>query len=421
MQRFARLARLRPTPSFDVARHAASVSANSQTIRVQRVRFHRPRRSGLRRLIGLSFLLVGFYTVSSVVIEVVDEDEEDYQDSLHNNRQGIRGGNAEEAPLEAFIPFPFTEQLVQPPPYQRGSPEWQVFDKINRDPNLKTKMKKDLGDLTLEVLGANKLLLSRWGQPLRSQGWLKLSFPGAPSPEWMQQGLLIRNGEIAWAAKQPVDPYVIKMLGSVLWPAPLASAVWQYTKTVASQSYSRFFGIDSSPTAPANPGGVIIVPRPDERRSHVTLPVKRQIPSSTTTGTSTGEQGKDAPNQPGSENSTSRTSNTRKDADFTSENGGAGRSKILDLARGPADMLREISPTAWDQLVFQVRNIWARGRRQPPRGCVQMYGLMQVETSKAHVVLDVIGFYDPKVQKFDRPSLFIGLREQTMKRPPFPF
>lgn len=215
------------------------------------------------------------------------------------------------------------------------------------------------------------------------------------------------------------------MLHNVLWPAPLASALWQYTKTVTGQGFSRFFGIDGTPTAPTASGGVIIVAGPDERRSHVSLPVKRQIPGSTTTGTSSTEQGKHVPSQPGDTDQTaSRSSDTRKDGGATGEDNkalGPSQSKLLDIARAPVDLLRDMSPTAWDQLVFQVRSIWARGRRQPPRGCVQMYGLMQVETSKAHVVLDVIGWYDPKVQKFDKPSLYIGLREQTMKRPPLSF
>ncbi|CAI4218496.1 unnamed protein product [Parascedosporium putredinis] len=354
MQRFSRLARLRPPPSFEAARHAASLTANPHTIRVQ------------RRFMGITSLFLGFYLVSSVAIEVVDEDEEDYEGSFQDDREGVRGG-PEETALEAFIPFPFTEQLIQPPSYHRGSPEWVAFDKINRDPNLKTKMKKDLGDLTMEVLGANKVLQGRWGQPLRSQGWLKLSFPVAPHPEWMQQGLLIRNGEIAWAVKQPVDPYVIKMLHNVLWPAPLASALWQYTKTVTGQGLSRFFGIDGTPTAPTAAGGVIIVAGPDERRSHVSLPVKRQIPGSTTTGTSSTEQGKHVPSQPGDTDQTaSRSSDTRKDGGATGEDNkalGPSQSKLLDIARAPVDLLRDMSPTAWDQLVFQVRSIWARALR----------------------------------------------------------
>ena len=101
---------------------------------------------------GLTFLFAGFYAVSSVVIEVVDEDEEEYQNSLHDDRQGVKEGVTEDAPLEAFIPFPFTERLVQPPPYHIGSSEWKAFDKINRDPNLKTKMKSKASRQALLII-----------------------------------------------------------------------------------------------------------------------------------------------------------------------------------------------------------------------------------------------------------------------------
>lgn len=233
--------------------------------------------------------------------------------------------------------------------------------------------------------------------------------------------LLIKNDGISWGAKQPVDPYVINMLHKVLWPAPLASAVWQYTKTVVGQSYSKLVGISSEQMTPSRPGGVIIIAGADEKRSQVTLPVKKQIPDSTAAGTPPAEQGKEVPSQPVNQNNTSRSTSTRKETDFMSESRkalGPVHSKIFDLARAPADLMRELSPSAWDQLVSSVRSIWARGRRQPPRGCVKMYGLMHVETTKAFVMLDVVAFWDTKVEKFDRPSMYIGLREVTHKGSP---
>lgn len=90
----------------------------------------------------LSFLILGVYMTSSVVIEVVDEDEDDH---VHfHDRPGARTRGVPDASVMAFVPFPFTEQQVQPPPYRRGTPEWAAFEKISKDQKLKTKLKSKL-------------------------------------------------------------------------------------------------------------------------------------------------------------------------------------------------------------------------------------------------------------------------------------
>jgi hypothetical protein len=53
---------------------------------------------------------------------------------------------------------------------------------------------------------------------------------------------------------------------------------------------------------------------------------------------------------------------------------------------------------------------------QPPRGAVLVSGLVELETKKAYVVLDVVGWYDPKRKAFDFKSMQMGLRRVQAKQ-----
>lgn len=51
----------------------------------------------------------------------------------------------------------------------------------------------------------------------------------------------------------------------------------------------------------------------------------------------------------------------------------------------------------------------------PPRGCVAVTGMVVVDTPKAWLHIDVIGYWDPKEGAYDRDSMLMGLRQVRMK------
>lgn len=56
------------------------------------------------------------------------------------------------------------------------------------------------------------------------------------------------------------------------------------------------------------------------------------------------------------------------------------------------------------------REKWRPVRAQPPRGCVQVSGLVEVETSKAFMVFDVSGWWDPKAHGYHYRSMVVYLK-----------
>ena len=224
---------------------------------------------------------------------------------------------------------------------------------------------------------------------------------------------------------RPVDPHVINMLHKVLWPAPVAHALWQYTKTVTVQSYRKILG---SPSQPAQPeGGVVMAQDPDERRRQVALAIKRQIPGGPAAGTGTGtgpsaaDRSKDGlpPITPsatsGDEyraNSETETSRKGKPADPE-----PSATTVIDLARAPSSLVRGLFPTAWDQRMDNIRNVWRRKGQIPPRGCVTAFGAVDVETTKGVAVFHVDAHYNPRKRQIDRPSLQIQLKGFLPRNP----
>ncbi|SPO02496.1 uncharacterized protein DNG_05169 [Cephalotrichum gorgonifer] len=378
-------------------------------------------------------MFLSLYLVGSLLTEEeYDDDDEDFQ--LLEELDG--------KPTVTFIPFPFTEHLVQPPPCERGSPEWAAFEKISKDTKLKEKMKSHLVSFVWDVL-SQPLCVSSFGRPVRSQQWLHLSITTVPAPEWVQKGIAIIDGDIAWAAKQPVDPHVISMLHKVLWPAPLAAAVWKYARTVVGDVYGRFTGQSSPPEMSIRPYGRIIAPSPAEWRrilDAAALSGRRQIPGSTTANSAINRP-KDTSLPPSSapthENATPVTPTTpttpattamsdRKTAPSSNVSEPDKRAsatvteKRLHPVRWPAVFLQELSPVAWGQFVADIRSIWRRDVRSPPRGCVKIHGVMHMETTTSFVLMDVLGYWDPKVEKIDPWSTNVNLREVTRKTAPFP-
>lgn len=149
-----------------------------------------------------------------VSVEVVEEEDDDEEYEEHDQR-----GREEEAePLVRFFPFPFTEELVQSPPYPLGSPERAAFRKLQQNKQMMKDIKgtyRTLGArgrlrgsvarpsrtrrmLTLRVVNvswivyrayaSNRQLVPMLGQPRTWKSHIHLACPNRPPPEWTQRG-----------------------------------------------------------------------------------------------------------------------------------------------------------------------------------------------------------------------------------------
>lgn len=90
-----------------------------------------------------------------------------------------------------FIPFPFTEKQVQPPPYAGAEEEWQSFITFSQNDKLRQRVKDDLSVLVKKAAEKN-MIVRRWAN--KGEGfqlgprWLIISFPERPPPEYVRWG-----------------------------------------------------------------------------------------------------------------------------------------------------------------------------------------------------------------------------------------
>lgn len=95
----------------------------------------------------------------------------------------------EEDPL--FIPFPFTEKQVQPPPYAGKEEEWQSFVAFNNDRDHRNRAKHDLAMMVKKTVDNNSGI-KRWAkkdlQLTLGPTWLIITYPDRPPPEFVRTG-----------------------------------------------------------------------------------------------------------------------------------------------------------------------------------------------------------------------------------------
>jgi hypothetical protein len=60
--------------------------------------------------------------------------------------------------------------------------------------------------------------------------------------------------------------------------------------------------------------------------------------------------------------------------------------------------------------------VWKPIKFDPPRGCVAVSGLVELETSKAWIVIDVFAWYNPKTRAFDENTLWLPVRRMQYKK-----
>lgn len=277
--------------------------------------------------------------------------------------------------------------------------------------------------------------------------------------------MLNADGSVEWATA-PVDSATVFRLQRILWPSTLTLSMWSFTETLMKQHYLEFSkligGGKWSDTAPRKPGDAPPIEMPQQRHSTKkaatqTKAAQRHDGSTeggeaSGTGSGAGEsrttdKGDTAPPSPPHEahqpdSGGQNEKNSSKEggtSDQTSSSGSSSQQhqqkqrsppppppgfgtknpddpQLPDLVAGGellkwplenvASSIREPSRSFWTRL----RSLWRPVQQNPPRGSIQLGGIVQLETPTAWVWIDVLGFWDPKLDRFDPGSMKLGLR-----------
>ena len=79
------------------------------------------------------------------------------------------------------------------------------------------------------------------------------------------------------------------------------------------------------------------------------------------------------------------------------------------------DTLRSATTGPWQAFKKRYSQLWRPMRDFPPSGSVLVTGLVELEGSKAYVLIDVFAWWDPKEKKIDPRSTYLQVRQVRPK------
>lgn len=191
-----------------------------------------------------------------------------------------------------------------------------------------------------------------------------------------------------------MDPATVRRLQRVLWPSSITLSTWSFAKVVVADFVDRLatmigFKTKAPPTMEQILAWHLL-------RNHKIPP---NSPSLDTQLYPTGENISHLP-------SFKEPNQSKKDSQNESENG--IEEIIMDLRRqfsGPLAAFKSTYARSWTEAVSH-----------PPRGCVIVSGLVEIETPKAFLVFDVLAHWDPRTKSYDMGSQVVALRRIQPKK-----
>ena len=230
--------------------------------------------------------------------------------------------------------------------------------------------------------------------------------------------LHITEDSIKWTSK-PVDSAAAKMLGRVLWPRPVAVSFWSLSAALTRQKIAevaRYLGleVDDGPGAQPGslgPGSPHPLPTSHGPRMQKALEQMRQQATKRPGEVDDPRSMTPAPlDAPASSRNKASTAAGKVNAE-----GEDGRPSIKRLAS--VDTLRSaVGLSPWQIFIKKYAQTWKPIRADPPRGSIAISGLVELETPKAWIVIDVLGWYHPEKRTFDEPSLWMPVRRFQYKQ-----
>ncbi|KAK0624562.1 hypothetical protein B0T17DRAFT_616775 [Bombardia bombarda] len=396
----ARLPILRPLAPSTLA----SPSPASQALTLQRVSVHRQKYgSRANRFLAAAAFTYCAYTIYDRIILGPIADYLDSEDESPSAGEEMEEGDV----MGLFIPIPLTIKACEPQPYAEGRE----------------------GDSSAKDVDRSRFSL---------QG----------PPEYEQTGFFISLDFIGIGDRM-VESDTAKLTERVFWPAPIALSSWAFLKTLVKEQTSRvgrFIGLD---VAGDEPAGARVVEMVSPPTSSSDMPASQQAASSSNTdlqkaidrirqqATKRPEEVKDprsmgspvssassTQNSPNAPNAPSSPTSPGKEAAAAAASGGTATTSSGDKGERPSndrfpgegDVRSFIGNGPWQAFFKKLKETYKPIRLDPPRGCVLVSGLVEIDTPKAIVIIDVFAWYDPKRKTYDERSMHMSLRRMQFKR-----
>ncbi|KAK3392695.1 hypothetical protein B0H63DRAFT_106 [Podospora didyma] len=321
-----------------------------------------------------------------------------------------------------FLPLPLTTKKLEPQPYAGWSPEWKEFVRISRDKALQDRIRHGIAALVLKTTMASPGMTSRCGKDMKLRRyWMDLDFPYKAPPEYERSGILFTPDGAIGIARVPVESLQAKLLERVLWPRPFALSFWAFGTALAKEKVNevaKYFGFETGDSGSGiTRGSPMAGPAPmptthnaqvqkalqQIRQQATKRPEEVSDPSAMATAAEAAAAAAAAANA--APNASGRPGSSKSEKQPAEERF-AGENWLRSFYEG----------NPWKEFVKTYRKTWKPLKDDPPRGCVAVSGLVEIETSKAYAVIDVFAWYNPKTNSYDERSMWMSLRRMQYKK-----
>ncbi|TAQ90106.1 hypothetical protein B7494_g1516, partial [Chlorociboria aeruginascens] len=324
---------------------------------IQKVKFARPPAwSKWRQIVcsGVAFYL-SYEVYCRLVLEPLGVAAEEASKIISKEK------DEEEEDSSLFLPFIGTTKKLPSQPYSGSDPEWQEFIRISKDHALADRMRHDLADIVKTIAERHKLLTARCGNGMGTRRfWLDLDFPQHPPPEFERSGIEITDDGIYWTTK-PIDSLTVSRIQQAIWPSALLQSAWSFTKNS-----------ERKPSKDLSMEKFYLLRSPNQ--------LMRQKKVLTA-----------APTDPTYEEKVKKAS------------------QILNNHSSPGHPVTWALQAHFHKAVTafkaKLQQTWKPASSYPPRGCVMVSGLVELDAPRAWLVFDVKAAWDPKIKSYDYRSM----------------
>ncbi|KAK1752785.1 hypothetical protein QBC47DRAFT_328192 [Echria macrotheca] len=361
-----------------IPKGTTTVQTGSQTVVLHRVRF-----DGKRKIWGTTsrVVLCGFVLMMAV-------------DTL------------QVSPDDVFIPFPPARPLEKQA-YSGESPEWQTFIRIAKSKEWNDRIRNHVCEFVETQVKRSRAVMAKIGAKPGSdiktlRAWLDFDYPYYAPQEFEISGLRFTPEAIEWT-NRPIESKSVRLLERILWPRPATISVWALGMAVARQKMSdvaKYFGFEVK-DAPSGPG-LNRSALPEARYSMMRKAIQQMKEQATRRPDEVSDPGSMALDTPSGQKPSGSAGKVPRGAE---EEQSTSQTVSRSSQVPPTTRL-----TPWQVFAKKYAENWKPIWPNPPRGCIAVSGLIELEGERGWLTLDVFGWYNPKTEALDVGTMWIRVR-----------
>jgi len=211
----------------------------------------------------------------------------------------------------------------------------------------------------------------------------------------------------------PVDSLTVFRIRQALWPSALTQSLWSFSKVLFWHDTSKIGGMLGIQTKP-QPSVDTILAQAMKRSSSQSDEPKQPAEENSSPPTATADRDLGDSPRPDPNRAIDKPPSEQLDALTKAIKADAQRVQEENDNIPPA--LRSHLLQAFMAFKTKFAQTWRPAPDYPPRGSILVSGLIELDSPKAWLVIDVRAAWDPKTRQYDLRSMYLGMRRLQMKR-----